>query len=353
MRTFNLPVLAMAALASGLFAHASLGLGDKTANSFELAPGLVVDLNTNRAYVMRPEGGIAAIDLAQGNELWHSMGAAKPLTVSGELLISQAEPEEDSNELKIVTLDTENEGKRVLEQSVPLPRSVKPSLTRSAARSFSATAEVITGDAAVTWNYQERVVQGKRPQREVLPGEPQPSPATLPPGALRTEQGEAVAGGPKTETTNGAFRLNLKSGAVTPQNPEHRSAPVATASRAVELPPAQQLSGVPSPQFLSSDGKYVMSPKLASGGSPLARYIWTIYDKDTSERVGEFRTSVRYAPFFVVASRLIYEIGPYQRKSATGLVEEPLQIQGVDLATGQTVWSEPVRDTVERAPPPP
>src|SRR5262249_155363 len=139
-RTFNLPVLAIASVASGLFAHASLGLADKTPNSFELAPGLVGDLNPNRAYVMRPEGGIAAVDLAQGNELWHSMDAAKPLTVSGELLISQAEPEEDSNELKIVTLDTENEGKRVLEQSVPLPRSVEPSLTRSAARSLSATA---------------------------------------------------------------------------------------------------------------------------------------------------------------------------------------------------------------------
>ena len=40
-----------------------------TVKSFELRPGVVVSLDKNEAYVMKPEGGIAAVNLAQGNEL--------------------------------------------------------------------------------------------------------------------------------------------------------------------------------------------------------------------------------------------------------------------------------------------
>ncbi len=55
---------------------------------------------------MKPEGGIAAVGLAQGNELWRSSEAAKPLTVSGDLLVSQAEPKAGERALRIVTLNT-------------------------------------------------------------------------------------------------------------------------------------------------------------------------------------------------------------------------------------------------------
>jgi hypothetical protein len=350
--TFNGLVLAIATLVSGVFAGLPLGQSQQTANSFELAPGVVVDLNTNRAYVMQPGGGIAALSLDRGDKLWNSTDAAKPLTVSGNLLVSQAEPEEEANELEIVTLNAEDQGRRVFAQTIPLPARVRPSITRSAARSFTATADVVTGDAAVTWEYQERFVQGKRPERELLPGETE-SPGALPPGALRTAQGEVVEGGPKTETANGAFRLNLKSGAVTPQKPERRSAPIAEAGLAVELSPSQQLSGVPQPQFLSADGKYVLSPKLATDGAPWDKYVWTIYDRNTGEPRGEFRTHVRYAPFFVAGSLVVYQIGPYERKTANGMVEEPLQLRAVNLKNGEIVWSQPIRDTVERAAPPP
>jgi hypothetical protein len=345
--------LSAAALLAGLFAGLPLGLSEEPGKSIELVPGVVVDLATNRAYVMRPEGGIAALELAQGKTLWQSNDAAKPLTVAGDLLVSQAEPEEDSNKLKIVTLDTENEGRAVLEQTIPLPASVKPSITRSASRSFTASADVVTGDAAVSWEYQERFVQGKRSETEVLPGEPEPSPGVLPPGVLRTEQGEVVEGGPKTETANGAFRLDLRSGTVTPQRPERRSAPVAATGQAIELPPSEQLSGVPEPQFLSADGQYVLSPQLVPGSPPGERYIWNIYSKATGERVGTFKTQPRYAPFFVTGSILVYQIGPYLQKTSAGMVEEPVQLRAVDLNTGNVLWSEAIRDVVDRAPPRP
>jgi PQQ-like domain len=338
-------ILAAAALMGG--GLASLALAQEPAKSFELSPGLVVDPATNRAYVMRPEGGIAALDLTQGEKLWQSSAAAKPLTVSGDLLVSQAEPKASDNALEIVTLNTD-QGTAVLQQTVPLPPKVKPSITRSAGRSFNASADSTSGEAAVTWQFQERLIQGTRAGREVLPGEPGPSPGALPPGVLRTEQGESLADGPKTETANGAFRMNLKSGAVTPQKPGRRAAPVADKSLAVALSPAEQLAEVPQPQFLSADGRTVLNPTSAAGGSPWERYVWTIYDRATGARLGEFRNRVRYTPFFVSGSLVIFQTGPYERKTADGNVEEPLQLSAVDLKTGETVWTEPIRDTVER-----
>ena len=37
----------------------------------------------------------------------------------------------------------------------------------------------------------------------------------------------------------------------------------------------------------------------------------------------------------------------------TGVVEEPAQIRGVDLKTGNTLWVAPIRDIVDRTSPPP
>jgi hypothetical protein len=270
-------ILAIANLVSGEFTGLSLAQDQRTRGSFELAPGIVVDLNANRAYVMEPEGGIAALSLARGDKLWSSAAAAKPLTISGNFLVSQGESQEGANEIKIVTLDTEDKGRQVLAQTVPLPASVKPSIVRSTARSFIATADVAKGEATVTWEYRQRFVQGRRPEHELQSRETGPGGA-LPPGGLRNPQGEASEGGPNTETSSGAFRLDLKSGAVTPQEPGRGSVSISDVGRAMELPPVQQLSRVPQPQFLSADRKYVLSPKRAMDGSPWEKYIWTIYE---------------------------------------------------------------------------
>jgi hypothetical protein len=56
---------------------------------------------------------------------------------------------------------------------------------------------------------------------------------------------------------------------------------------------------------------------------------------------------------FVAGSLVVYQIGPYERKTANGMVEEPLQLRAVNLKNGEIVWSQPIRDTVERAAPPP
>ena len=69
--------------------------------------------------------------------------------------------------------------------------------------------------------------------------------------------------------------------------------------------------------------------------------------------LGEVRTHVRYAPFFVSDPRVIYQIEPYARRVGENIVEEPMQIRAADLQTGERLWSHAVRDVIDREPPPP
>lgn len=140
---------------------------------------------------------------------------------------------------------------------------------------------------------------------------------------------------------DGAFRLNLQSGAVTPQRPDRAALAAPLTGRAVRLAAGAALAGVSQPLFVSADGRYVLSAERAPNGSALEQYVWTLYDRSTGERIGQFKTHVHYAPFFVTGTELVYQIGPFERSTDTGVVEEPAQIRGVDLKTGNTLWLRP------------
>ena len=323
-----------------------------TVKSFELRPGVVVSLDKNEAYVMKPEGGIAAVNLAQGNELWRSSEAAKPLTVSGDLLISQAEPKAGERALRIVTLNTSEDGRPEVQQSIELPKGVNAMIGETPNRSFKAVARVVTGKAAVAWEYAERPLRGMRMGQEVLPDESAPVPGRDEPGHRGALEGEKEEEGGEMEVTNGSFRLDLKSGEVSAKrlgsNVTERRA-----LRAAQSAPPASVAGVPEPQFRSADGRHVMNPERVADDTAWDKYVWTVYDAGSGERVGQAKSHVRYAPFFVVDKLLVTVSGPELRQTDQGAVEEPLQIKALDLSTGQVAWTQPIRDTVNRLPPPP
>jgi hypothetical protein len=322
--------------------------------SFELRPGVVVSLDKNEAYVMQPEGGVAALGLAQGNELWRSAEAAKPLTLSGDLLISQAEPKTGERALRIVTLDTRESGRSEVQQSVELPKGVDPMIDAASNRSFKAVARVAAGEAAVAWEYVERPKRGMRMGQEVLPDEASPVPGREGPGGpggRRALEGEKKAGG-APKVTSGSFRLNLKSGEITGKRlgagPADRKA-----LRAAQLAPPAHVPGVPEPQFLSVDRRHVMAPQAIADDTVWDKYVWTVYDASTGTRLGQIKSHVRYAPFFIADKLLVTTSGPSLRQTEQGAIAEPLQIKAFDLATGDVAWTKPIRDTANRLPPPP
>ena len=318
--------------------------------SFELRPGVVVNLDKNEAYVMKPEGGVAAVGLAQGNELWRSREAAKPLTVSGDLLISQAEPKAGERALRIVTLNTSEDGRPEVQQDVELPKGVNAMIVETPNRSFRAVARVATGEAAVAWEYAERPLRGARLGREVLPDEAAPVPGRDEPGRRALQEEEEEEG--RMDVTTGSFRLDLKSGEVSGKR-LGASGAERRALRAAQAAPPASVPGVPEPQFISADGKHVMHPERTADDTVWDKYVWTVYDAGSGERLGQVKSHVRYAPFFVTGTLLVTTSGPELRQTEQGAVEEPLQIKALDLTTGEVAWTQPIRDTANRLPPPP
>ena len=307
---------------------------------------------------MSPEGGIVAVDLAQGAEVWRSQEAAKPLTVSGDLLISQAEPAGVGGALRIVALDTRARGAAVTRSEVALPPGVQPMIDQTINRSFTAQAQPLAGDAAVSWEFVERPLRGLASgPMEVLPGEPPPQPFAVPDADAPAAMARAEPGA-ETTVVRGVVRVAISDGSVPPiEAPRAEFGPAAAAAGPVappsDLAPAAQLPGVPEPQFASADGRHVMSSRRVGDDSVWDKYAWTIFDRNNGERLGEVRTHLRYAPFFVSDSRVIYQTGPYARRVGDNIVQEALQIRAANLQTGERLWSLPVRDTADREPPPP
>jgi hypothetical protein len=62
---------------------------------------------------------------------------------------------------------------------------------------------------------------------------------------------------------------------------------------------------------------------------------------------------VRYVPFLVAGTLVVFQTPPFVRRQGAEMLEEPPLLRAVDLSSGTPVWSQPVRDTVDREPPPP
>ncbi|SDZ20785.1 hypothetical protein SAMN05660209_05029 [Geodermatophilus africanus] len=322
--------------------------------SFELSPGVVVDRDSGEVYAMSPGGGVVALDLGTGEAVWHSQDAAKPLAVSGNLLVSQAEPTGPANELAIVALDTRQRGTPVMRSRVELPPGVQPTIGQSMNRSFIAHAEPLETDASVSWEFVERPLQGIAwGPLEVLPGEEAPpvTSAEVAPGAATAEPGAEVV------IERGAVRVGLTDGTVTtiaPPSPESFTEPTpVTPSAAAPVETTAPLPGLPEPQFLSADGSHVLISERLGDESVWEKYQWRIFDRSSGQQVGAIRSHVRFLPFLVSGSQVVYVVEPHVHRQGDALVEEPAQVRAIDLQSGEPRWSQPVRDITDREAPPP
>lgn len=334
--------------------------------SFQLTPGVVVDPDRQEAYVMSPEGGIVAVGLADGTPIWHTSQADKPLTISGELLVGQAEAPGPANELRIVTLDTRRGGQQVSEALIDLPPGVQPMIDASLNRSFTAEAQPEPAAAAVSWEFTEQPLRGMPPgPPEVLPGEAPPAvSAASPPATGPATIAPSLVGAPEPVSepiiVRGSTRVDLSSGTVTATEAARIPAaagpppvPAGDSAGASDLEPDATLPGIALPQFLSADGRHVLSSQRVANDPEWNKYLWTVFERDSGRRVGELRMFVRYVPFFVADTRMIYQTPLFSSRQGTQMVQEPLQLRATDLSTGAPLWSQPVRDTVDRDPPPP
>lgn len=312
-------------------------------NAFQLSPGVVIDPVQRRAFIMSPSGEIDAVGLSGGQRLWSTKAAAKPLGVVGRNLLGQAEPSNTENALKIVVMEAST-GRQMVVSTRELPAGVRASVVETLKGRFVVTSQAAGGtDAVVSWQFLGRPRKGMRPDtKDTLTPSGGAALHPPPPAAIAVARGDAQSG---------TYRLDLSTGATSSVNGVGLA--LLHDIRQPVLNVTERLAGLPENQFLSADGRHILVSERVGDDRVWEKYKLTIYERDTGERVGEFRSHLSMAPFFVTDSSVIYETGAYVRRTGTQMTEEPLKIRAVDLNSGRELWSREVRDTAYHGPFPP
>ncbi len=347
----------------------------QTLGSFTLVPGVVADPARDLVYVMRPEGGIEALDLADGSLLWATGRADQPLFVADNALVALVESTAPG--LSVTMLDPATGNPVTREHSaesvvLPLPSGIAAAIDQTLARSFKFSIVESGGEIYLTWEYIERDVTG-----------------ISPPG------GRAFA---RRET--GAFRFRARAGddarafdvvalesIPEPVDPWPAEVRELLESKQVLRPPWRtgkvlaitQQRYAPDELVLKrwrrSDGEALEVKSLhrgralavlascderhavvavASGDSiPESRYLLRFHSLETGDLVLEVSSERSAGPFCLLGSRLLRLSLPTVRRVGDVMVESPLELVAGDVESGAVVWRRAVRDTVFRGPAPP
>ena len=341
--------------------------------SFELAPGIVVDRRLPMIYLMAPSGGIRAVDPRSGEVIWSSDAADKPLLVVGGRLVAQAETGAPTpGVLTLVFLNAENGGKPLLRIDAPIPPGVLPLVDQRLGASFSLRAWEEGETVVMAWDYLEKHVAGVAP----------------PPGAP-----------PFRKQESGVFSIDEKTGKITPladaAGPTMRALPESiqrlvdagelrqapwlsgeVLSVAVEkngngggrrvvlrrwqaetgtlLPDVVLIDGPTVARAPSADRRHLMiSGMLSVRGAGGERYLWSVFSLTTGKKLGAVRRSYSAPPFCVLGGLLVHRSLPFGRRIDDEWVDEPMKLRAIDLVSGGEIWSRAIRDTAFRGSPPP
>lgn len=300
-----------------------------------LHDGVVVDTASGTAYVMSPQGGIDAVDLASGNVVWKSQAAAKPLLVANGTLVAQATPSQPG-EMDVVLIDSK-QGNEKERKKVKVPPATRANVVDGPTASFRAQAFATTGgDVVITWESQDgRSLQGVLPPTVEAPQAGDAKSATA---SLRAVPNEPVRGAArlsKGQVVSMKFEeaKSLKKAPVTKAPVAAKSAAVAAAAR----------------QLVSLDGKHVLHSTAAPEGGLWMPYRWTVTDA-AGVTVGLVDAPISMAPFVVAGSKVLFVAQPSARKEGDKMIEQPLRLVALDLQTGAAMWAVPVVDVNYRGP---
>jgi hypothetical protein len=330
----------------------------KTDSPFEMLPGVIVDPGSERLYLMNPQGGIDALELASGKLLWTAQGAGKPLAAFDDRLAAQAEPARGSRSLPIALLRTKDGARIDASIEVPMPAAVMPpSIDNRLGFESSVDARAEQDGLLVWWTVTSRQISGL----------PRPASVRNDSGAalidlqtyrattLAPEQARARL---RSATSSATSRLAGTEGLYFPPQPVGQffvsvKLGPASAGQPAVLKRWSAETGEPLPHTdlgpgyvassVSADQSLFLAVSRASTTAP--DYLWSLYAIASGERVAQARLPDSAQPFFVWHSILIYEAAPASRSAGGNRVEEPLALSGLNLKTGAQIWKRALRDT--------
>ncbi len=356
--------VAVAVLTLALFAAGRTAASEPEPTSIRLRDGVIVDPERSAVYLMAENGGVEALALADGAELWSSAKAARPLLVAGSYLIAQVEPAarmpgapvREPEPLVIAAIDLEAPDGDPRRFEIPLPHGVRPHIGPRLESRFELEVERIGTGVRVAWNWTFTGPPPARPgelpaARERREGsadidlESMKMAAAPPfafPGQWTRTHPMAVA---PVWTGNAYAATSVDDGklllSVWAANASEPSTSVVVSER------------VPLVHLPSVDLRHLLiSERIPEPEDDWTRYAWTVVALDTGERVAGTRFFTSAAPFVVAGGRLIHEVPPHSRGGAQAALGPP-SIRAVDLATGRALWNKPTGPpSIVRTPPP-
>jgi hypothetical protein len=300
-------------------------------SAFVLRPGVVINSDGTILYMMSPGGGTRAVDVLSGRSIWYTEEAAKPLTVSGGLLVAlkntpKVEPENPAPQYLDVMFLNARDGQKQRTVQVPLPGQDWSAIDDGPGLALHVAASVEQASVALSWFVEGNKLTGVAPPRAA------------------TVAGRSAAA-TLSKTNGGKVRINIETGLV-----ETEPVDTATAERLTRLDTVKEsqlakVSSVRQGPYLSADGRHVLASQLVGDDRDLkTKYLWTISAADGT-RIGEIYSPFPRAPFFVSGTKLIFESRPYAILVNGKMTREPLTLRVVDISSGTATWSFPLRDT--------
>lgn len=301
-----------------------------SSDSAALLDGVVVSPRHGFAYVMRPGGGLVAVNLANGKVSWRSEKGAKPVALVGDRLLAQADTR--GKGLELVALDARSGAVRESVR-IPLPAGVSATVVDTAKGSFRVQAGGAGSDLLVRW---EATGFGVPAQGYLPAADESQAPAAEVPSIVA---GEAV--------------LDVASLAVKAEPSVRVSRSAAIARAALEELSAPAVAGG-GRQVLSADGRHVLVTEAADAADfTLHRYRWTIYERDSGTRLGSVPAMVSAVPFVVVGNTLYHTVPAHAVRKDGKFVEAPTSLRAVNLKGGVEAWKVALLETSFRGPFPP
>jgi hypothetical protein len=303
-----------------------------------LLEGVVISPQQGFAYLMRPGGGIDAVDLASGAVRWRSNSAAKPLALAGDRLLAQAESR-SANSLDLAVLDARSGAVRDSVR-IPLPRGVTATVVDTPTGSFRVRADTAASKVVVRW--EATSLQAAGPAQGYLPAANEgqaPADKALAPAVVN---GEAVidlaAPSQRLKATQAASSVG----------------PAGLTRAALQELRTPVVAGGEGRQLLSADGRHVLvTEPVEAADLTLYRHRWTVYERGSGARLGSVPALVSATPFLVVGTTLYHWSPAHGALQEGRLVEQTATLRAVSLKTGAETWKTAIRETAFSGPFPP
>jgi hypothetical protein len=282
---------------------------------YAFRPGVWLDAERGRAYLMRPGTGVEAVDLRSGSALWRAEQVQKPLWASDSRLLAQRM--DDTGRISLVMLDVRGpQASELWSSSWAVPAGVRVSIDAGKNEFFHMQACERAGGLALEWKFDEI----RKPFWAVQPEVE---------GSNRR-----VGGSLLLDPSSGALRESAQDACEPPRAP----------ARLTDAPrPGARTAEGKTVRYPSADGRHYLASALAPSAEAEPRYAWAIHDAATNEVVARFEQPL-LASWFVVQGDLVLIDVPPADGATPGEVEPP-RLRAVRASTGDEVWSQAYRNT--------